>query len=90
MKDRMYQCIYCGENKKTWQTLQVHMKKDHEVFHSVVQVCLALSYVVHYCDFKKINKATKPSSSNDSYQQHNKTFIISTPRPRSIDLRVDE
>jgi len=36
MKDRMYQCIYCGENKKTWQTLQVHMKKDHEVFHSVV------------------------------------------------------
>jgi len=33
MKDRMYQCIYCGETKKTWQTLQVHMKKDHEVFH---------------------------------------------------------
>jgi len=31
MKDRMYQCIYCGETKKTWQTLQVHMKKDHEV-----------------------------------------------------------
>jgi len=32
MKDRMYQCIYCGETKKTWQTLQVHMKKDHEVY----------------------------------------------------------
>eukprot|EP00092_Neocalanus_flemingeri_P100229 GFUD01127996.1.p1 GENE.GFUD01127996.1~~GFUD01127996.1.p1 ORF type:complete len:359 (+),score=85.43 GFUD01127996.1:26-1078(+) len=32
MKDRMYQCIYCGISKKTWQTLQVHMKKDHEVY----------------------------------------------------------
>ena len=32
MKDRMYQCMFCGETKKTWQTLQVHMKKDHEVY----------------------------------------------------------
>jgi len=36
MKNRMYQCMYCGEAKKTWQTLQVHMKKDHEVYQSAV------------------------------------------------------
>ena len=30
MKDRMYICDYCGQTTKTWQTLQVHMKREHE------------------------------------------------------------
>ena len=29
--DRKYYCICCGETKKTWQTLQVHLKRDHNV-----------------------------------------------------------